>query len=144
MGFQYNEGQSAQIYIGTGISGQAESPTADQRWNLVTVPHVTDPTGFECESYVGDGLAAATGEVTVGIEDGGATGTGTTDLDTPVGGTGGWTADTPKAHTILAAAADIDADDWVNFHYDETGTPAAYAGLGVNLNYVYGSPAGIA
>lgn len=137
MSFPYNIAQTAQY--------NRDTPTDDQRYQIVTVPAVLDPSGIEAEVCVVDGLAAhASNTITLGIEDGGATGTGTTDLDTPVGGTGGWTADTPVALTILAAAADLEADDWLNGHYDEAGTPGTTGGIAFGVNFVYGTPAGIA
>ena len=137
MSFPYNASVSSNQY-------NRDTPTADQRYQLVTVPSPVDVSSMECESHVVDGLAAATGEITLGVEDGGATGTGTTDLDTPVGGTGGWTADTPKAHTMSTTASDLDADDWVNVDYNEAGTPGSTGGIGFNVNFVYGVPGGIA
>lgn len=136
---------AAQIFAGTGTSGQTASPAADQRWPLVEVPHPVDVSAMEVDSYVGDGLSpAAADTVLLGVEDGGADGTGSTDIDTPAGGTEGWTADTPKAHVMSTAASDLDVDDWVNLSYDEGGTPAAFAGIGVAANFIFGIPGGIA
>jgi hypothetical protein len=129
----------------TSAGYSAATPSADQRFNVVTIPQPVDVSGMEVESDVVDGLAAhATNIITLGVEDGGASGTGTTNIDTPIGGTGGFTADTPVAHTMSTSADDLDADDWVNFHFDEGGTPGTTGGVHVNINFVYGIPGGIA
>ena len=123
----------------------AATPTADERFNAVTVRQPVDVSGMEVESDVVNGQAAsASNTITLGVEDGGAAGTGTTNIDTPVGGTGGWTADTPKTHTMATSVSDLDADDWVNLHYDEAGTPASTGGIHVSLAWVTGIPGGIA
>lgn len=108
------------------------------------MPQPIDVSAMEVESHVVDGLAGnASHHFSLGVEDGDATGTGTTDIDTAVGGSAGWTADTPKTHTMSTSAADLDADDWINLSYDETGTPGSTGGIGVNINFVYGVPGGI-
>ena len=138
MSFPYNASISSNQY-------NRDTPAVDQRFQVVTVPQPVDVSSMEVESHVCDGLAAhATNIITMGVEDGGAAGTGTTDIDTPIGGTGGWTADTPATHTMLTTVSDIDADDWINLHYDEGGTPGTTTGIGVNINFAYGVPGGIA
>ena len=131
------------VYNTAGYS--RATPSADQRFNVTTVPFPVDVSTMEVESSVVDGLGAhASNIITLGVEDGGSDGTGTTNIDTPVGGTGGWMADTPKAHTMSTTASDLDAGDWVNLHFDEGGTPGTTGGIAVNINFVSGVPGGIA
>ena len=71
-------------------------------------------------------------------------GTGTTDIGTAVASSSDdFTDVTPRAVTASTSASDLDADDYVNFHIDETGTVSAVTGIHIMMNYVTGVPGGI-
>jgi hypothetical protein len=117
-------------------------PAGDRRMNLVEVPKPVDVSGMEVDSALAVALASGADEVSQGVEDGAATGIGTTNLDTPAGDTAGWAANTPKAHAMSTSIADLDADDWINYHYDETGTIGDLF-PSIHVNFIFGVPGGI-
>ena len=126
------------------VTGQFGDPTADEHMNLARVPQGVDVSAMEVEFSVVGGLSADTGDIIKqNIDDGGATGTGTTNLATDVGDSDGWTNDTPQAATMSSTASDLDADDYLDWDYDETGTVAP-KGITVMAAFVHGVPGAIA
>ena len=88
--------------------------------------------------------ATATNNITGTAQDGGATGIGTTSLGTGPAGTAGFTNVTPKVITMNTTLADVDKGDWINWHYDENGTPTlATVGFGWHMSGTYGVPGGV-
>jgi hypothetical protein len=119
-------------------------PAADARAQSNKVPAAVDVSGMEAAFSIGAARASSTSDfLSLGIEDAGSTGTGSTDLHTAVGGSGDpWVANTVKAAEMSTSAANLDADDLVGVSWDENGTvtPLTISAL---INYVYGIPGGI-
>lgn len=138
MSLNYNNSQSENTLV-------YADPTADDNFNAWSPRHLLDVSAMETEAAIVGGLAAhASNQVALGLEDGGAAGTGTTDIATEIGGdTVVWTDNTPKTMVMSTSASDVDADDWVNVVYNESGTVAP-AGFSIHSSYVLGVPAGIA
>lgn len=127
------------------VVNNVADPEGDLRYNLAEVnSQGVDISAMEVDSSSTATVAShASNTVTSSIEDGGAGGTGTTDLDTTVGGANtAWTALTPKAHTMSTSGSDLDVDDWINASYDENGTVAPGA-VGMHANYCFGIPGSI-
>jgi hypothetical protein len=119
------------------------APTADEAWNHFSPRHDIDVSAIEAEGIVVGGVAAGANEATLNFNDGGATGTGTTNLATDLGDTEGFTDVTPEAFTMSTSASDINPDDWINGDYDETGTLTPVA-ASMHLSFVFGVPGGVA
>lgn len=125
------------------VNQSYKDPAGDEKFNIMTPRHSIDVSAMECDTSVIGGLSANTAnEILMGLEDGGAAGTGTTDIATENGGSGGWTDVTPKSLTMSTSASDLDADDWVNLVYNEEGSVAP-AGETWHMSFVYGVPGGI-
>ena len=119
---------------------------ADARLNIGRVTQAVDVSGIETQISFAGGLAASGSNYQViGPEDGGTAGTGTTDIGTALSSAStAWTDLTPRAVTASTSADDLDADDYVNLHIDETGTVGAtITGINMFMNYVYGIPGGV-
>lgn len=82
-----------------------------------------------------DIAASASDYFSVALRNGGSDGSGTTPIAAAVGGTPGWTGNTPKAFTI--ANGHLSTGDVVELVYDENGT-ATFGVLLVQLDVVYG------
>ena len=99
-------------------------------------------TGYVC--VVGGYAAVATNNITGNIRDGGAAGAGTTNIATTPPGTAGFTDLTPRALTMSTPLADVDKGDWIDWSYDENGTPTlATKGFDWHLTGTYGVPGGV-
>lgn len=100
-------------------------PGQDTSINLMHVPadHVYTIEGAYA---VVDRTMAASGTeyFSVQLLNGGTAGTGTTAISDEVGGTAGWTANTPKAITVTSGSGDLTAGQWLVCKYAETGTIA--------------------
>jgi len=123
------------------VSMIMSDPTATQSYNLFKVPHAVDISqGIEGAFSIVDGEAAnSSNNCSLDLDDGGATGNGTTSiLSAAVGSSTGWDDLTPKA-LAGGTGSDLDANDYVNAVYTETGT-VTNGGLGVHLLGVYGVP----
>tara|TARA_R100000808_G_scaffold1038_4_gene4928 strand:+ start:6687 stop:7112 length:426 start_codon:yes stop_codon:yes gene_type:complete len=118
---------------------------ADERINIGRVTAPVDVSAIESVVGVTGGLSAnGSNYLSLGPEDGGSTGTGTTDIGTAVASSStDFTDVTPRAVTASTSASDLDADDYVNFHIDETGNVSAVTGIHIMMNYVTGVPGGI-
>ena len=109
------------------VSFQVPDTADDERMNIARVKRTVDVSAMSAMTSLADGSglsASASNLAVVGLEDGGTTGTGTTDIDTPAGDSDGWTDITAKVHTMSTSASDLDADDYLNIHIDESGTIA--------------------
>ena len=145
--------QSRQVHLGTSSSATAvlEQLTTGPM-NLFSVPGVVDVSGMEFSIGVYDstsgaaGLAAQTGSVLqVTFSDGGPSGdnTAVAVLFTALTNTVAWTETIPR-DAAGSSATDLDADDWVNFHY--VAKTATIPGIGMAdavAHYVYGKPGAI-
>ena len=121
-------------------------PAGDERLNAFEALHedidVSAITGYII--VTGGYAATATNNITGNINDGGAAGIGTTDLGTTPDGTAGFTDLTPRAITMSTTLADVDKGDWINWDYDENGTPTlATVGFGWHMASTYGVPGGV-
>lgn len=120
-------------------------PAADARAQSNRVPVPVDVSGMEAAFSIGAARTSSGSDyLSIGIEDAGSTGAGTTDLHTAVGGTGvAWVANTIQAATMSTSASDLDADDVIGVSWDENGTvtPLTISAL---ISFVYGIPGGIA
>lgn len=100
-------------------------PGADKRIHLFRVP---DDENYTIERFdvVADTTVAADGTNywQLSLENGGTAGTAQTVIGGTVGGTAGWTANTPKAGTITAGSGKLTAGQWLVANYDENGTVA--------------------
>jgi hypothetical protein len=126
------------------VSFQVPDTAGDERMNIARVKRTVDVSAMSAMTSLAGGLgASASALAVVGLEDGGTTGTGTTDIDTPAGDSDGWTDVTAKVHTMSTSASDLDADDYLNIHIDETGSIAP-ARWGSHASWVDGVPGGFA
>jgi len=128
------------------VSFQIPDTAGDERMNIARVKRTVDVSAMSAMTSLADGSglsASASNLAVVGLEDGGTTGTGTTDIDTPAGDSDGWTDITAKVHTMSTSASDLDADDYLNIHIDESGTiaPVRWSNY---ASWVDGVPGGFA
>ena len=119
---------------------------ADERINVGRVSQPVDVSAIKTVVGVTGGLAAnGSNYVALGPEDGGSAGTRTTDIGTAVtSASTAFTDLTPRAVTASTSAGDLDADDYINLHIDETGSVSAVTGIYMFSEYVQGLPGGIA
>jgi|TARA_Y100000296_G_C5175764_1_gene259957 hypothetical protein len=137
MSFNYNNAESAQVAI--------LDPAGSLTSNLTMVRAPVDVSAMESEAAIANTVASSTSaHVTIGLQDAGSTGAGTTAIDATVGGSGiAWTANTVKAQTMSTSASDLDADDAVNVAYTE-GAALDPDSIWADVSFVYGIPGGIA
>jgi hypothetical protein len=134
--FNYMNENSENIFIW--------APTADEAWNHFSPRHDIDVSAIEAEGAVVGGVAShASNKAALNFNDGGAAGTGTTNLATDLGDSDGFTDVTPQSFTMSTSASDINPDDWINGDYDESGTLTPVA-VSMHLSYVFGVPGGVA
>lgn len=82
-------------------------------------------------TIVNDMAAGTANYFSLALRNGGSAGTATTAIAAAVGGTAGWTNNTPRVFTI--AAGDLAAGDIVQLDYDETGT-GTFTAIAVQLD----------
>ena len=141
MSFNYMNANSMLWHDISATLGQA-----DERVNVGRVPQAVDVSAIETVVGTSEDLAASgSNYVALGPEDGGTAGIGTTDIGTAVDSSStAWTDLTLRAVTASTSADDLDANDYVNLHIDETGTVGAtITGINMFMNYVYGVPGGV-
>jgi len=114
-------------------------PTADDVLHLLTCP-TGWVGGMEIKSARAtchNAVAANTANYfNVSLRNGGTAYSGTTAVAAAIGGTGGWTALTPKAFTI--SAGDLAAGETLQLVYDEEGT-GTFVAMIVEVEYVPGT-----
>lgn len=81
--------------------------------------------------------AGTTNYFSVQLLNGGTAGTGTTAIASAIGGTVGWTANTPQEGTVTDGSGDLTEGQWLVAKYDETGsvTPGV---VSVTVEYLDG------
>ncbi|HNB50341.1 MAG TPA: hypothetical protein PK530_00280 [Anaerolineales bacterium] len=100
-------------------------PGADKRIPLLRVPEKENYTIERFDVVPDTTTAASTANWwKLSLENGGTAGTAQTVIGGTVGGTAGWTANTPKTGTITAGSGRLTAGQWLNANYDENGTVA--------------------
>jgi hypothetical protein len=114
-------------------------PAADDVLHLMTAP--SDPPGgieIKAASATSSNAVAANtaNYFSVSLRNGGTAYSGTAAVAAAVGGTGGWTALTPKAFTI--SAGNLTAGQALQLVYDETGT-GTFQDLIIQVEYVSGT-----
>lgn len=101
------------------------TPTTGKRIPLLKAPSDNTWTIESAVAVPDTDLAAGTVAFALTLENGGASGTAQTAISDVVGGTAGWTANTPKTFTITAGAGDLTADQYLNAFFDASNTPSA-------------------
>jgi hypothetical protein len=100
-------------------------PGADKKIAALKVPSGHVYTVERASAVLDSDLAAdADSVVNIGLENGGTAGTATTDICSEVGGTAGWTANTPKDMSITDGSGDLAENEYLNVVYNEGGTVA--------------------
>lgn len=99
----------------TPPAGDARIPVlrADKKYTVEAAYLVPDTT-----------IAGSTADyVSASLENGGTAGTAQEAVAPVIGGTPGWTANTPKAFTVASGSGDLAKGEYLNLFYDRTGTP---------------------
>lgn len=105
------------------LSIDVTDPGADKRIPLLRVPtdHQYTIEGFHVAPDT-DTNASTANYWELSLENGGTPGTAQTVIGGTVGGTAGWTANTPKTGTVTAGSGLLTEGQWLNANYAETGT----------------------
>lgn len=109
-------------------------PEADNNIPLLVCPQ--DLTIVSAKATVMDDVAANTANYfSLTLVDGGADGSGTSEISDAIGGTAGWTGLTPKSFTMVEDNNEhrLDSGDVVVLKYDEEGT-GTFTAMAVQLN----------
>lgn len=116
-------------------------PTASDKYNWIELQAPVDVSQGATlyRSDVGGRSASGSNYTQTGVEDGGASGAGTTQIFALPTGTDGETDLTPTSVSATSGASDTDAGDWWNADVVEAGTNTI---VGITLQgfLVYGIP----
>ena len=117
--------------------GPFEDATADESWLVWRAPAALE---IKRAYAVTTATTAPSGTdyFSVQLQSGGTDGTGSAAASAAMGGTGGWTADTPVAATMSEGT--LAAREWLKVVYDEAGTVAP-GDVTVTIDYVLGTGA---
>lgn len=111
-------------------------PTADATITVFKAPAGGATIQAAYAAFSAAVTADATNKITVSLLDGGADGSGTTEMATRVGGASvGWGAN--ELHALTVSQSGIDGGDQINVKYDESGTVAP-GYLTVTLHWTQG------
>lgn len=100
-------------------------PGADKAVPILCAPsndHITVEAAYVCADTSVSG--STVNYYSVNLLNGGTAGTGTTNIGSTVGGTAGWTANTPKTISITDGSGKLTDGQWLVANYAETGTVA--------------------
>ena len=117
--------------------GPFEDPAADESWLVWRTPAALEIKRAYAVTTATTG-PSGTDYFSVQLQNGGTDGTGSAAVSATMGGTGGWTADTPVAATVSEGT--LATGEWLKVVYDEAGTVAP-GDVTITVDYVLGTGA---